>query len=101
MGRPSKYPPELRDRAMRMVFESGRPIAHVAADLGIHREALRKWVRAAEANATPAHSRVLPTDVEAELKALRKRNAELERSNQILREASLLFATELDQTRRR
>ncbi len=91
MGRPSKYPPELRDRAVRMVFESGRPIAHVAADLGIHREALRKWVRTAEANAVPAHSRVLPSDVEAELKTLRKRNAELERSNQILREASLLF----------
>lgn len=101
MGRPSKYPPELRDRAVRMVFESGRPIAHVAADLGVHREALRKWVRTAEVSAVPTHSRVLPTDVEAELKTLRKRNAELERSNQILREARLLFATELDQTRRR
>ncbi len=101
MGRSSKYPAELRDRATRLVMGSGRPIAHVAADLGIHPEALRKWVRAAEADAIPAHSRVLPSDVEAELKALRKRNTELERSNQILREASLLFATELDQTRRR
>ena len=52
-------------------------------------------------DAVPAGQRVLPTEVEDELWALRKRNAELERSNKILREASLLFATELDQTRRR
>ena len=84
-----------------MVQESGRPIRRVAADLGIHHEALRLWVRRAEADAVPAASRVLPTEVEQELKELRRRNAELERSNQILREASLLFATELDQTRRR
>jgi transposase len=84
MGRPSKYPPELRERALRLYFSSDRPIAHVAADLGIHPEALRKWVRAAEVDAMSAASRVLPAEVEAELKALRKRNAELERSNQIL-----------------
>jgi len=101
MARASKYPPELRERAVRMVQESGRPIRRVAADLGIHHEALRLWVRRAEADAVPAASRVLPTEVEQELKELRRRNAELERSNQILREASLLFATELDQTRRR
>jgi transposase len=101
MGRASKYPPELRERATRLAMGSDRPIAQVAADLGIHPEALRKWVRAAEADRVPGPGRVLPSDVEAELKALRKRNAELERSNQILREASLLFATELDQTRRR
>lgn len=101
MGRASKYPPELRERAVRMVAESGRPIRRVAADLGIHHEALRLCVRRAEADAVPAASRVLPTEVADELRALRKRNAELERSNQILREASLLFATELDQTRRR
>ena len=101
MARESKYPPELRERAVRMVQESGRPIRRVAADLGIHHEALRLWVRRAEADAVPAAARVLPTEVEEELRALRKRNAELERSNQILREASLLFATELDQTRRR
>lgn len=81
MARASKYPPELRERAVRMVQESGRPIRRVAADLGIHHEALRLWVRRAEADAVPAASRVLPTEVEDELRALRKRNAELERSN--------------------
>ena len=41
MGAPRKYPMELRERAVRLAFESGRPIAHVALDLGIHKEALR------------------------------------------------------------
>lgn len=101
MGAPRKYPKELMDRGMRMVAESGRPIRHVAADLGIHPEALRAWVRKAEADAVPEPMRVLPSEVESELRTLRKRNAELERSNQILKEATALFAAELDQTRRR
>lgn len=44
MPAPQKYPDELRERAIRDVFESGRPIAHVGADLSVHREALRQWV---------------------------------------------------------
>jgi len=44
MSRPRKYPQELIDRGIRMVFESGRPIAHVAADLGLPAETLRKRV---------------------------------------------------------
>ena len=43
MPRQKKYPDELLDRGARMVFDSGRPIAHVARDLGIHPETLRKW----------------------------------------------------------
>jgi transposase len=101
MGRTRKYPPELMERGVRMVAESGRPIRQVAGDLGVHPEALRLRVRKAEADETPRPMRVLPTQVEEELKALRKRVGELERSNQILREATALFAVELDQTRRR
>ena len=41
MPRQKKYPDELRERAVRLVFESGRPIAHVAKDLGVHYESLR------------------------------------------------------------
>jgi transposase len=91
-----KYPDELRERAVREVFASGRPIAHVAADLGIHREALRQWVRQAEADRLPKATRVLPSDVDAELKALRRENAELRRANEILKSASAFFARELD-----
>ena len=102
MTTPRKYPLEFRERAVRLYFESGgRPIAHVARDLGIHREALRQWVRRAEADAAPRASRVLPCDVQEELTRLRKENAELKRANAILRDASVFFATELDPTRRR
>jgi transposase len=48
MPRQKKYPDELLDRGAQMVFDSGRPIAHVARDLGIHHETLRKWVRQAD-----------------------------------------------------
>ncbi|MDP9400353.1 MAG: transposase [Actinomycetota bacterium] len=41
MPRPPKHSPELRERAVCLVFESGRPIAHVAADLGVGAESLR------------------------------------------------------------
>ncbi|BBA96936.1 hypothetical protein RVR_2462 [Actinacidiphila reveromycinica] len=45
MPAPRRYPDELRERAVREVQTSGRPVAHVAKDLGIHKEALRGWVR--------------------------------------------------------
>jgi transposase len=96
MGAPRKYPIELMERAVREVLTSGRPIAHVAEDLGIHREALRKQVRQAQADGVPERSRVLPTDVQEELKALRRENAELRRANDILKAASAFFARELD-----
>ncbi|MFF2132098.1 transposase [Streptomyces olivochromogenes] len=50
MPAPRKYPDELRERAVREVRTSGRPVSHVARDLGIHKEALRQWVRQAEAD---------------------------------------------------
>ena len=50
MARPRKYAEDLRERAVRFYFESDRPIAHVARDLGIHKEALRQGVRQAEAD---------------------------------------------------
>lgn len=46
---PRKHPDEFRGRAIREVRATGRPIAHVAKDLGIHKEALRGWIRQAEA----------------------------------------------------
>ena len=100
MAAPRKYPVELRDRAVRLVFESGRPIAHVAQDLGVHKEALRSWVRQARADRGELAS-ALTSDEREELKRLRKEVAELRRANAILKDASVYFATELDPTRRR
>jgi transposase len=50
MPRARKYLEELLERATRLVFESGRPIAHVARDLGLPPETLRLYVRSVEAN---------------------------------------------------
>ena len=100
MSRPRKYSDELRERAVRLYFESERPIAQVARDLGIHREALRQWVRQVEADSGRRRA-LLTSDEREELKRLRKENAELRRANAILKDASVYFATELDPTRRR
>jgi transposase len=100
MAATRKYPVELRERAVRLVFESGRPIAHVARDLGVHKEALRTWVRQARADRGERPD-LLTSDEREELKRLRKEVVELRRANAILRDASVYFATELDPTRRR
>jgi transposase len=100
MSRPRKYSDELRERAVRLYFESGRPVAQVANDLGIGKEALRLWVRQAEAD-QGLRPEQLTTSEREELRRLRKENAELKRANAILKDASVYFATELDPTRRR
>jgi transposase len=95
MPRPRKYPPELLDRGVRLVFESDRPIAAVARDLGVHAEALRKRVRQAEADSGQRPDR--PTSEEREeIRRLRRENSELRRANEILKSASVFFAKELD-----
>ena len=76
MSRPRKYPEELLERGVRLALESERPIAHVARDLGIHSETLRKRVRLAEADAGLRPD--LPTSEEREeIKRLRQENFEL------------------------
>lgn len=75
MPAPKKYPDELKERAVRLVFESGRPIAQVAKDLGVHREALRLWVRQAEADAGDRQDRLTSGERER-MKALERENRE-------------------------
>jgi transposase len=101
MPAPKKYPDELRERAVRLVAESGRPIAHIAKDLGIHREALRQWVRQAEADHGSRRDR-LTTQERERLKSLEREVREVRevrKANEILRAASVYFAKELDPTR--
>jgi transposase len=100
MARPRKYPEELVQRGVRLALESGRPIAQIAADLGMHPEALRKRVRQAEADSGARPD--LPTTAEREeIRRLRQENFELCRANEILKSASVFFATELDADRTR
>ncbi|MEU2744020.1 transposase [Streptomyces sp. NPDC007095] len=72
----------------------------IAKDLGIHKEALRGWVRQAEADHGERDDR-LTTAERDELKQLRKENAELKRANEILKAASVFFAQEIDRPRTR
>jgi transposase len=106
MGR-SKYPLELRERAVRMVAEvrasygsQWAAIEAVAAKLGVGTaETLRSWVRQAEVD---AGRRVgVSSEEHAEIKRLKRELAELRRANEILKAASVFFAAELDWPPRR
>jgi transposase len=100
MPRAKKYPDELMDRAVRLVIESGRPVAAIARDLGVGHEALRKRVRRAEADSATRPD--LPTSQEREeIRRLRAENFQLRRANEILKSASVFFAKELDPDRTR
>ncbi|MFF0969265.1 transposase [Streptomyces sp. NPDC003703] len=93
MAAPRKYSLELRERAVRMYRTADlKPqIKRLAVDLGVHPEALRGWIRQAEAHAGECDDR-LTSDKRAELAALRKENAQLKRANEVLRTASAFFA---------
>jgi transposase len=83
---------------VRLALESGRPVARVARDLGIHSETLRRRVRLAEADQGLRPD--LPRSAEREeIKRLRQENFELRRANEILKSASVSSAKELDPDR--
>jgi transposase len=86
MPRPRRYPPELLDRGARLVFETGRPIAHVARDLGVPSETLRKYVREVEAD-EGLRPDLSSGEEREEIKALRRVVYELRRANEILKAA--------------
>jgi transposase len=102
MPRGTRYSPELRERAVRMLFEHAHEypsqwatIRSVAEKLGCRLESLRRWVRQAERDTGKRLG--LTTDERAELKRLQRENFELKRANEILCKASAFFApAELD-----
>jgi transposase len=107
MGRPSKYPRELRERAVRMVAEM-RPdypseyaaISAVAQMLGIGSpETIRTWLRRVQVDTGQRPG--VTTEAQAEIKRLSRENAELRRANEILKAASAFFAAELDRPQKR
>jgi len=92
---------EMRDRAVRMVFEAERhdgsqwvAICSVAEKLGPTPETVRRWVRRVEID--EGRRPGLSTDERERLKALERENHELRRANEILKAASAFFAAELD-----
>ena len=102
----TRYTPEMRERALRMLAEA-RPdhpnlmaaVRHVAGLLGMSPETLRVWQRRYEVDADRRPG--AGGDIVEENRRLKRENAELKRANEILRSASVFFAKELDQPRTR
>jgi transposase len=106
MSRPSRYSPEQRAKAVRLVAEA-RPsypsewaaIESVAVKLGASAETVRKWVRQAQVDGGQRPG--LSTEESAEIKRLRREVAELRRANEILKAAAAFFGAELDRPQQR
>ena len=102
MARPSRYSPEVRERAVRLFHEHAAEhpspwaaMGSIAGKFGCTAETLRNWVRQAERDA--GHRPGLTTDERQRLRELEREVRELKRTNEILRKASAYFAqAELD-----
>jgi transposase len=108
MPAPRKYPPELRERAMRLVHEAreGEPelsmhqaVQRIGSRVGVNADTLRGWCKQADID---AGRRPGTTSGDAQkIKQLEAEVRELKRANEILLAASSFFARELCATRRR
>lgn len=102
MNKATRYSPEVRERAVRMVFDhqgeyesQWAAIGSIAAKVGCTPETLRKWVRQAERDQGMRNG--MTSSERDRLKELERENRELKRANEILRKASAFFAqAELD-----
>ena len=101
MSRNSRYSPELRERAVRMAIEKRADypsewatFSAVAKLFGMSPETLRTWVRRDQVDSGTRPG--LTSDERARLKSLEREVKDLRRANEILKDASIFFATELD-----
>lgn len=96
-----RYPPELKERAVRLVRETAAErgerhgaVTIVARQLGVGEESLRTWVRQAEVDAGDRAG--LTSEERARIRELERENRELRRANEILKSAAAFFGAELD-----
>ena len=101
MATTRRYPEELRERAVRMVFEHRREypsewaaIRSLAEKFGTTPETLRLWVRRAEVDGGRRPG--ITSEDRERIRELKRENRELRRANEILKAASAFFARELD-----
>ncbi len=107
MSKTTRYSPEVRERAVRMVFDHQREypsqwqaVVSIAPKIGCTAETLRKWVRRAEIDTGQREG--VTSDERNRIKELERENRELRRANEILRKASAYFAqAELDRRPKR
>jgi transposase len=102
---PSRYSQEVKSKAVRLVVDhradyatEWEAIGSVSARLGMSAETLRKWLRQFEVDAGSAAG--VTTASAKEIRDLKRKNAELERTIEILKAATSFFARELDPPRR-
>ncbi|EEG76277.1 transposase [Dethiobacter alkaliphilus] len=85
----NRYSEEFKKDAIKLVQEGGRPVNSVANDLGINAQTLRNWLKEEKKRQNPESARIL--ELEAQLKAEKRRNNELEEAVDILKKATALF----------
>ncbi len=106
MARSTRYSPEVRERAVRMVLDhqsdyssQWQAVISIASKIGCTAETLRRWVRQTEIDTGKRGG--LTSDERSRVKELERENRELRRTNEILRLASAYFAqAELDRKRK-
>ncbi len=107
MSKSMRYSPEVRERAVRMVFDHQREypsqwqaVVSIATKIGCTAETLRRWVRRAEVDSGRREG--VTSYERSRIKELERENRELRRANEILRKASAYFAqAELDRRPKR
>ena len=93
MGRYRKFDQDFRQGAVRLVFETGKPIARVARELGVNEGTLGNWVAKARRERGDGAG-ALGGDERSELERLRKENAELRMQRDVLKRSVALWVDE-------
>jgi len=88
-----RFSPQFRAEAVQMVIETGKPIAEVARDLGVHDGTLGNWVTAWRRDHPEPDQALSPVE-RARVKELEDENRRLRMENEFLKKAAAFFARE-------